>query len=394
MSSSSSPSLPACGLVPVDTPKEKPRIALTSVHAKVEILNFCNRTVLTQKFTNFGAKAIEVKYVFPIESDAAVCGFEARINGKAVKGIVQGKKEAKKTYDDAVKNKQVAALLEKKADTENTFVCHVGNLLPKESCQIKITYVSELDSEGPSVRFVLPTLVSNGHIPWDGTTVNKKKPEPQVPILTQQQMARMSDQQLMDYMMKQSEAQARADEERRRQKAKEEEEEEAKYINRADASEIDYELTIVADVQMTSEITRVAASSKHTLKTVYDKPNRKIVKLTTGTKLDKDFVMLIDQSDPYVTRGQIEEFDANGGSFKDPTLKKKETDSKKEKEEQEKGGSEASHVVQVSFNREFVEPDTDMFCEIVFLVDVSGKSVMMRMRTVSAFWGNVKFVSV
>lgn len=46
------------------------------------------QVVIFQKYTNRSAVPIEAKYVFPLGECAAVCGFEAFINGKHVVGQV------------------------------------------------------------------------------------------------------------------------------------------------------------------------------------------------------------------------------------------------------------------------------------------------------------------
>jgi poly [ADP-ribose] polymerase len=43
--------------------------------------------VVLQAYRNDSSTAIEAKYVFPLDDTAAVCGFEAFINGKHVIGI-------------------------------------------------------------------------------------------------------------------------------------------------------------------------------------------------------------------------------------------------------------------------------------------------------------------
>lgn len=44
--------------------------------------------IIFQKYTNLSSVPIEAKYVFPLDDSAAVCGFEAFINGKHVVGQV------------------------------------------------------------------------------------------------------------------------------------------------------------------------------------------------------------------------------------------------------------------------------------------------------------------
>mmetsp|Transcript_3013 Transcript_3013/g.4729 ORF Transcript_3013/g.4729 Transcript_3013/m.4729 type:complete len:1023 (-) Transcript_3013:461-3529(-) len=365
-----------CGLFVTAPTKERPKIALVGVQAKVEIVHFSTRTIVKQKFTNYGDKPLEVKYIFPLEEDAAVCGFEAKIGKKSIKGKVQGREEAKQTYNTAVNNKQVAALLEKEDKSENVFVCEIGNLLSKETCDIKIIYVSELDSEGPAARFVFPTVVSNGYAPW--TAPEKRGVQKQEEgTLSASQLSRMTEAQQLEYILRQSKASEKKDNERRKKKTKPTAKE--GQIERLDDEDLPYELSLTADIQMPSNITSISTPS-HSTKTAYDGAMRKIIKLEKKEKLTKEFVLLIEQEEPYSTRAAVEDYDStNDGTFVIPTLKEKKKGNDGKEEEAEQASPE-SRVVQISFNREMVEPDTDMFCEVIFLVDVSGSMSGSRME--------------
>ena len=52
-------------------------------------VSFGCQVIIFQKYTNQSSVPIEAKYVFPLEERAAVCGFEAFINGKHVVGQVR-----------------------------------------------------------------------------------------------------------------------------------------------------------------------------------------------------------------------------------------------------------------------------------------------------------------
>jgi len=67
-------------------------------------------------------------YTFPVDAKAAICGFEAFIDGKKVVGKVQEKEEAQNTYDDAISEGHGAYLLEQQ--TDNVFTANIGNLPP------------------------------------------------------------------------------------------------------------------------------------------------------------------------------------------------------------------------------------------------------------------------
>lgn len=46
--------------------------------------------IVFQTYTNQSHVPIEAKYIFPLDDKAAVCGFEAFINGKHIVGEVRG----------------------------------------------------------------------------------------------------------------------------------------------------------------------------------------------------------------------------------------------------------------------------------------------------------------
>ncbi|KAM9709431.1 LOW QUALITY PROTEIN: protein mono-ADP-ribosyltransferase PARP4-like, partial [Menidia menidia] len=118
------------------------------------------RVVLFQTYSNPSPAHIEAKYVFPLEEGAAVCGFEAFINGKHLVGQVKEKEAARREYRQAVARGDGAYLLDQ--DAPDVFSLSVGNLPPGASVLIKLAFLSELVVSGGAVRFFLPGRVA----PW------------------------------------------------------------------------------------------------------------------------------------------------------------------------------------------------------------------------------------
>ena len=133
--------------------------ALTGVAVEAQILDFVAEVTVTQYYYYEGHSKVEAQYRFPLEESAAVCSFDAEINGKLVLGIVQEKMEARTQYKKAVREGHGAYLMEQ--DTADTFSVTVGNLPPQTRCNIRITYVEELRNEEDWVKFVLPTTIGN-----------------------------------------------------------------------------------------------------------------------------------------------------------------------------------------------------------------------------------------
>ncbi|CAG8591291.1 17200_t:CDS:2 [Dentiscutata erythropus] len=135
-----------------------------------------NLATVCQTYKNVEQKTIEAIYKFPLHEAAAVCGFEAEIDGKKkVKGIVKEAKQAAKEYDEAIQQGHGAYLLEEQLP--DIFQCSIGNITAGQTVVIKITYVTELkhDAEFENVRFVFPTAIAPRYGSSDYSSSNDGK---------------------------------------------------------------------------------------------------------------------------------------------------------------------------------------------------------------------------
>ncbi|CAJ0921568.1 21621_t:CDS:10, partial [Entrophospora sp. SA101] len=136
-------------------------IPLQNVKVEANIVDMIAEVVIYQTYKNVEDKNIEALYKFPIYEAAAICDFEAEIDGKyKVKGVVKEAKQAASDYNEAVEKGYSAYLLEEQLS--DVFQCSIGNLKSNQTVVIKITYVTELkhDSENEKIRFVLPTCIA------------------------------------------------------------------------------------------------------------------------------------------------------------------------------------------------------------------------------------------
>jgi Ca-activated chloride channel family protein len=142
---------------------EHVQVPLDGVSIDAEISRFCARVTVTQRYVNREAKPIEAVYVFPLDEGAAVCGFQALIDGTLVIGEVKEREDAFKEYDEALERGDGAFLLDE--ERPDVFQASVGNLLPGKEVLLKLTYVRELAVEGKGLRFSMPTTVSPRYAP-------------------------------------------------------------------------------------------------------------------------------------------------------------------------------------------------------------------------------------
>uniref|UniRef100_A0A8C1SPA8 Poly [ADP-ribose] polymerase n=1 Tax=Cyprinus carpio TaxID=7962 RepID=A0A8C1SPA8_CYPCA len=136
------------------------KLPLHAVNVRCKLMDLLCQVIIFQTYTNQSAVPIEAKYVFPLEETAAVCGFEAFINGKHVIGKVKEKEQAHKEYKQAIEKGHGAYLMDQ--DAPDVFTISVGNLPPGATVLIKVTFITELVVRSGSIVFSLSGSVA----PW------------------------------------------------------------------------------------------------------------------------------------------------------------------------------------------------------------------------------------
>ncbi|XP_073467428.1 von Willebrand factor A domain-containing protein 5A-like [Aquarana catesbeiana] len=170
---------PCCGLIIAASRQPVP---LQVIWVDVQVKGFVADVSATLKYKNKEEKAVEAVFVFPMDEDSAVYSFEATIEGKKIVADLQEKKEAHKTYDEAISRGEQAFLLEEDESSADIFRCSVGNLPPGQEAEVTLKYVRELPVEADgAVRFVLPAILNPRYSPKDHD-VSITATRPQVPI--------------------------------------------------------------------------------------------------------------------------------------------------------------------------------------------------------------------
>lgn len=139
-------------------------VALDDVHVDAVIVDRMVEVTINQKYVNREGRPIEAVYIFPMDEKAAVCSFEAEVDGRRIVGEAQEKHKAERTYQQAISRGDGAYLLEQQ--TAEIFRAKVGNILEGSEVTIKITYVAELGhDERGRARFLLPTTIAPRYNP-------------------------------------------------------------------------------------------------------------------------------------------------------------------------------------------------------------------------------------
>ncbi|XP_058965540.2 von Willebrand factor A domain-containing protein 5A-like [Pocillopora verrucosa] len=144
------------------------RVPLESIKIKVDVQGFTAHVLATMKYSNKESNPIEAIFIFPLDEQAAVCGFQATIDGRTIVAEVQEKQEAQDTYDDAISSGHSAFLLEESDESSDIFQISVGNLPPAKEAVVELRFVTELAVEAKGrVVFVLPTVLNPRYTPQD-----------------------------------------------------------------------------------------------------------------------------------------------------------------------------------------------------------------------------------
>jgi hypothetical protein len=148
------------------------RTYLPQVHldSHTTITPLYSTTNLSQTFHNPTADQLpETRYTFPLYDGVTVTAFSCTIGDKVIKGHVEQKEQARKTFNDAVSRGETAGLLE--SLPTGVFGVTLGNIPANTSIQVDIIYGGELkhDAQIDGLRYVLPISIARRYGSYPGT---------------------------------------------------------------------------------------------------------------------------------------------------------------------------------------------------------------------------------
>ncbi|CAF4065953.1 unnamed protein product, partial [Rotaria sordida] len=112
--------------------KQQQYVPLKQVNVEAYIKSFAADVTIKQVFRNDETKPIEAVYCFPIEEQAAIYSFIARIDDQEIIAQLKEKKEAQREYSDVIRQGDGAYLLEQDEKSQDNFIINVGTLLPAD----------------------------------------------------------------------------------------------------------------------------------------------------------------------------------------------------------------------------------------------------------------------
>ncbi|XP_044841707.1 von Willebrand factor A domain-containing protein 5A-like isoform X1 [Mauremys mutica] len=165
----------SCGLL---NSSNKP-VPLRSGSVTVLIRGFVADVGCELLYRNDEQGPVEAVFVFPMDAEAAVYAFQARLGGTCIQAQLQEKKQAQELYGDALAGGQSSFLLQQEGTGGDVFSCSLGNLPPGEEAALTLRYVCELPLEPDgAARYMLPAVLRPRYTPhgWDGEDVTQGVP--------------------------------------------------------------------------------------------------------------------------------------------------------------------------------------------------------------------------
>lgn len=132
-----------------------PRTRLT---VRAEIHGFVARTVVTQTFHNPTDAWLEARYLYPLPEAGAVESFEMRVGDRWIRGEIQRKAEARRTFESTRNRGLSTALLEQLR--ANLFDTRVANIPPGAELRARITVREVLDFRDDAFTYRFPIPVT------------------------------------------------------------------------------------------------------------------------------------------------------------------------------------------------------------------------------------------
>uniref|UniRef100_A0A8C9RT03 von Willebrand factor A domain-containing protein 5A-like n=1 Tax=Scleropages formosus TaxID=113540 RepID=A0A8C9RT03_SCLFO len=141
-------------------------VPLKSVSVEVGVQGHVASVNSTLQYENQESNPVEAIFIFPMDSNAAVYRFLARIGDVEIEAQVREKEKAKEEYDDAISSGQEAFLLEESDESSDVFRLSVGSLPPGQTASVTVGYVSELAVQADhALRFCLPAVLNPRYTP-------------------------------------------------------------------------------------------------------------------------------------------------------------------------------------------------------------------------------------
>jgi Ca-activated chloride channel family protein len=142
---------------------EQVDVPLRHTDVDIAVTGFLADVRVEQTFANPYDRKIDAVYLFPLPTGAAVNDMEIVTGGRTIRGRIDRRAAARRRYEEARGEGQVAALLTQ--ERPNLFSQSVANLEPRAEVRVRIRYVQRLEYEAGGYELVFPMVAGPRHMP-------------------------------------------------------------------------------------------------------------------------------------------------------------------------------------------------------------------------------------
>ena len=141
---------PPPGVPPPDTPN----LVVEYHRVSVDISDQVATTEVDQVFLNDTRYDLEGIYIFPLPEEAAISEFAMYVDGERWEGEILPRDEARRIYEDIVRNRLDPALLEYIG--RDTFKASIFPIEPGDERRVELAYGQILQNDGGLIKYVYP----------------------------------------------------------------------------------------------------------------------------------------------------------------------------------------------------------------------------------------------
>ena len=113
---------------------------------------------VSQTFSNPNDVALNAKYLFPLNQNAAVFALRMEVGNEVIEAVIKEKSAAKATFEQAKSEGKAASLLTQ--HRPNMFTQNIANLMPGLPIKVTISYVQTVPKIDGNYSLVVPMIVS------------------------------------------------------------------------------------------------------------------------------------------------------------------------------------------------------------------------------------------
>lgn len=122
--------------------------------------NICGEYIeytISQDYKNTTGENIEGVYSFPAPATSLITGLEVNLGGRNLKAMVEDREAVLRTLEESKEEGINTLSLEQKDD--EYFTITIGNILPNEKVNVKISYMDQLTYEDDTLSLYVPSIV-------------------------------------------------------------------------------------------------------------------------------------------------------------------------------------------------------------------------------------------